>query len=192
MENFVKLSPELHPFVVPVVLVTCRDGDFDNVLAIAWFGVACSEPPHVTVAIRPGRTSNPIIRKTGTFGVCVPEPDMVDEVDFAGTHPGSKVRKFDALNLEVFYGEKTGVPLIKKCPVNAECKVKHVISLGTHDLFIGEVVSLYLRDELVRDGKLTSDDLNFLLYCHPQLRYYETGREAGKRGQGKDMRKEGV
>ncbi len=183
-EDFVQVEPDLMPFVVPVVLVTAREGDFDNLMAVAWFGVACSEPPCVSVAIRPGRTTNPMIRKSWIFGVSVPGPDLVKEVDFAGTQPGSRVNKWEALSLEMFYGEKTGVPLVRKCPVNLECQVRHVIRLGTHDLFIGEVVNLYLNERVLENDTLATVPLNHLLYCHPQQRYYETGRPVGMRGKG--------
>ena len=102
------------------------------------------------------------------------------------------MNKFKQLQLDVFYGEKTGVPLIKQCPVNAECKLRHMIYLGTHHVFIGEVVNLYVSEEFTDGDTITSRPLNFLLYNHPQLLYYSTGSVVGRRGEGTQRNSEGV
>lgn len=185
-EGFVKLSPDIHPFVLPVVLVTSKLNEKENLLAVAWFGVMCSEPPMVSVSIRPGRTSYPLLKSSGFFGLCLPPKKILKEVDFCGTYPGSKFDKFKKAGLTVFYGEKTGVPLIKECLVNAECMVHHIIRLGTHDAFIAQVVNLFVREELIKNNKLDSSTvIDALLYCHPQFNYYSVGGIAGKRGEGK-------
>ncbi len=138
-------AQESYLFPTPCVLVTCGR-DKPNIITVAWCGVVCSSPPQVGISIRPKRYSYRLIDEEGVFGINVPTADMVEKVDTCGVVSGRDVDKFKLCNFTVFEGEKTGVPLIKECPVNIECRVKERLELGVHTLFIGEVVEVYITE----------------------------------------------
>ncbi len=138
---------ESYIYPTPCVLVTCGR-DNPNIITIAWCGVVCSKPPQIGISVRPQRHSYKIIMEEGAFGVNIPKASMAREVDICGTVSGRNQDKFKLCNFSVFKGEETGVPLIKECPINIECKVKHSIELGVHTLFIGEVEEVYIDEKL--------------------------------------------
>ena len=146
-----KINPTeevLYP--TPCVLVSCGKGS-PNIITIAWCGVACSNPPMLYVSIRPSRYSYELITADGVFGINVPTEDMVKKVDACGVISGREVDKFSMCEFTVFYGEKTGVPLIKECPVNIELELRKSVGLGVHTMFIGEVVGVYVNEDVKFD-----------------------------------------
>ncbi len=158
-KQVVKTSSAL--LVTPVVLVTCREeSGKGNIITLAWVGVASSDPPMISIAIRPERHSHPIVKKSGEFAVNVPAMSILKEMDFCGVASGKKVDKFAATKLTPVPAAKIKAPLIKECPINLECVVKQVISLGSHDLFLGEVVAAHIDDE-IRDDKGKIDGRKF-------------------------------
>jgi flavin reductase (DIM6/NTAB) family NADH-FMN oxidoreductase RutF len=143
------LKPTIAPLLTPVVLVSCQEeGSKPNIITIAWVGVANSEPPMISVAIRPARHSYGIIKKTGEFVTNLPTTAILKEMDFCGVASGNKVDKFLTARLTPLPAEKVKAPLIKECPVNLECRVKQVLPLGSHDLFLGEVVAAHVDTEI--------------------------------------------
>ncbi len=131
----------------PCVLVTCGK-EKPNIITIAWCGVVCSNPPQIGISVRPQRYSYKLIMEEKVFGINVPTSKMAKEVDVCGTVSGRDSNKFELCNFTPFYGETTGVPLIKECPINIECKVKEVLELGVHTLFIGKVENVYIDEKL--------------------------------------------
>ena len=149
----IEKEPKTALYPVPAVLVTCvDDAGKANIITIAWAGIVCSEPPMVSIAIRPHRYSHPLIAASGEFVVNIPGEDLLRETDGCGMVSGRDVDKFEKFGLTPEPGSKTKVPLIKECPVSLECKVTRRLSLGTHDLFIGEVLAVHI-DESVLDEK---------------------------------------
>ncbi|HUV03683.1 MAG TPA: flavin reductase family protein [Armatimonadota bacterium] len=138
----------IHP--CPVVLVTCVDGhSAPNIITLAWAGVACSEPPMVGISIRPHRYSHGLIVKSGEFVVNVPTEDILLQTDYCGSVSGKDVDKFAKTGLTPISASQVKPPLIKECPVNLECLVSQVISLGAHDLILGQVLATHIDEELL-------------------------------------------
>ena len=139
----------------PVVMVSCSNGKTDNIITLAWVGTVCSNPPMISISIRPSRYSHEIITASKELVINIPDAKMTEACDFCGTHSGRDIDKFKALNLTKEKGFTVNTPLIKECPVNIECKVSKVINLGTHDMFIGEVVAVHADDALLdRNGRI--------------------------------------
>ena len=138
-------------YPVPCVLVSCRDGETGrrNIITVAWCGVASSKPPILYVSIRPSRLSHAMIKKSRDFVINVPTLELLKEVDLCGTVSGSKVDKFDSFGLHEEAPAVVGSPLIKECPVNIECRLKEIVSLGSHDMFLGEVVRVHAESGLL-------------------------------------------
>ena len=126
-------------FPAPVVIVASRDTKGrNNAMTAAWFGVACSVPPILSVGIRPQRLSDEIIKETKCFTINIPDEKFLEKTDLIGTISGKEKDKFKELNLEFEDAKTINAPLLKGCPVNYECSLKQVIPLGAHDLFLGE------------------------------------------------------
>ncbi|MBQ2479310.1 MAG: flavin reductase family protein [Erysipelotrichales bacterium] len=168
-----KPSNMLYP--VPAVLVTCADEDGDpNVMTAAWAGTVCSDPVMVSVSIRKSRYSHDIIQRTGEFVLCLTTEELVRFTDYAGIKSGRKVNKF-ALpgNLKIHTEEAKTVkaPLIAESPVCLECKVRQILELGSHDMFIAEVVQTDIDDRYLNEqGTLDLTDAHLIAYSHGQYR----------------------
>jgi len=149
----------------PVVLVSCSDGTRDNIITLAWVGTVCSDPPMISISIRPSRYSHEIISAAKQFVINIPDEKMVGACDFCGVKSGRDVDKFKELGLTKEKGFVVGSPMIRECPINIECKVRQVIHLGTHDMFIGEVVSVNADEEVIYiDGEIDYEKVDTVSY----------------------------
>ncbi|MCX5914856.1 MAG: flavin reductase family protein [Deltaproteobacteria bacterium] len=178
------MKPTSALLITPVVLLTCQDeGAKPNIITLAWVGVANSDPPMISVAIRPDRHSHGIVKKTGEFVANLPTTEMLKEMDFCGVASGSKVDKFSETHLTSLPAEKVKAPLIKECPVNLECRVKQFIPLGSHDLFLGEIVAVHMDTE-IQDERGRLDIAKSKLFAfHPgAMEYWSLGEKIGKYG----------
>jgi flavin reductase (DIM6/NTAB) family NADH-FMN oxidoreductase RutF len=160
------LSPRPWFFPRPVLLVSTRDGKgHDNIITVSWAGVACSAPPMVTVALRQSRHSHAAVLATREFVVNVPTSKQRDAVELCGTTSGRQTDKFAAAGLGKLPALVVGAPLIAECPINLECKVRHVLPLGSHDLFVAEIVMTHAQHALLReDGQLDDRALDLLVW----------------------------
>jgi len=175
------LNEGLYP--VPVVLVSCRGkaGQKPNIITIAWCGVASSKPPTLSVSIRPSRYSHKLITEAGDFVVNIPTADMSDKCDLCGMRSGREIDKFEVLSFTETAASKISSPLIKECPVNIECKLRNVIKLGSHDMFIGEVVAIHAdSDMMTEEGSLDYNKLKPFVYN--QGEYWSLGKKIGYYG----------
>jgi flavin reductase (DIM6/NTAB) family NADH-FMN oxidoreductase RutF len=144
------IKPQTLLAPVPAALISCgREDGEQNIITLAWVGVVNSVPPMISVAIRPSRHSHGIIKETGEFVVNIPTEDQVDIVDACGTLSGKNVNKFIRFNLTAEKGTLLHAPGIKECPISLECRVHQILSLGTHDLFIGEVVNVSVEESIL-------------------------------------------
>lgn len=152
----VKKSPWPALFPCPVVLVTCVDAHGrHNIITLAWAGTVCSDPPMLGLGIRPHRYSYRLIEDCGEFVVNVPTRAILDKADFCGMVSGTDVDKFSETGLTPEPAEKVKPPLIRECPVNMECLVKRKIPLGTHHLFLGEIVLVHIDEDILNaKGKI--------------------------------------
>lgn len=161
-----KGSTILNP--VPVVLVTSMNTDGEvNVLTIAWAGTICTRPPMVSISVRPERLSYDYIKETKEFVINLPSRNMVKKVDYCGVVSGRKVDKIKEMGFTLEKSEKIKVPSIAECPVSMECRVKDVVSLGSHDLFIAEVLSEKIDESIIdKSGKIHFENADLITYSH--------------------------
>ncbi len=144
------LKPQTLLAPVPAALISCgREGEEQNIITLAWVGVVNSVPPMISIAIRPSRHSHGIIKETEEFVVNIPTEDQAQIVDACGTVSGKKVNKFARFNLTAEKGVLAHAPAIKECPISLECRVQQIISLNTHDLFIGEVINVSVEESIL-------------------------------------------
>ncbi len=161
---------------VPAVLVTTinRDG-LPNVFTVGWTGVACSHPPMVTIAVRKERLSYENIQATGEFVINLTTRQMLKMTDFCGCRSGRKIDKIKHFGLELEPGVDVAVPSLKISPVALECRVQSVTELGSHDLFVAEIVRNKVDSSLIdKDGKIRLGEAELLAYCHGE--YFSLGR----------------
>ena len=169
-------------YPLPAVLVTCRDKQGnDNVLTIAWTGTICSDPAMLYISVRPERYSYPMIRETGEFVVNLTTEELLKATDYCGVRSGRDEDKFRAAGLTKGEAQQVNAPIIMESPVNIECKVKEIVPLGSHDMFIAEVVNVQVSDEYMNEkGTFVVSAAKPLAYSHG--RYYEMGAELGSFG----------
>ncbi len=153
---------------VPAVLITSRNSEGkDNVFTVGWIGTACTKPPMITVAIRPERLSYDYIKEEQCFVVNLPSTSLVKKVDFCGVRSGRQVDKLKEMNLTLSEGNKVNCGIIDECPVAFECKLKSITPLGSHDLFLAEVVCCHVDDNLIDEqGKIHFEKADLLSYSH--------------------------
>jgi flavin reductase (DIM6/NTAB) family NADH-FMN oxidoreductase RutF len=150
----------------PVVLVSSSFNGSDNIITLAWTGTVCSEPPMISISIRPSRYSHELISGSREFAINIPTSKQIDICNFCGVNSGRDVDKFEKLSLTREKSLEINTPLIKECPVNIECTLSSITSLGTHDLFIGRVVSVTCDEEMIySDGDIDYDKLDIISYC---------------------------
>lgn len=161
-----KGSVVLNP--VPVVMVTSRNKEGkDNVFTVAWAGTICTKPPMLSIAIRPERLSYEYIKESMEFTVNLPNTFQVRETDFCGVRSGRDTDKIKEMNFQMVEGTHISAPYISQCPINIECKVKQIIPLGTHDLFLAEIVGSHIEKSLMDEkGKIHFEWANLITYCH--------------------------
>jgi len=161
-----KGSAILNP--VPAVLITTQNkAGKTNIFTVGWIGTACTRPPMITVSIRPERLSYEYIKETMEFVVNLPTASMTKLVDYCGVVSGRKLDKIEKLGLKLEASKKVSVSSLEACPINIECKVKNITPLGSHDLFLAEVVSVSV-DEAVIDSKdkIHFEKANLIAYSH--------------------------
>ena len=167
---------------VPVVMVTCQGEDNKpNIITIGWVGTICSDPPMVSISVRPSRHSYKIIKDTGEFVINIPSKKLARETDLCGVISGNKYDKFHESGLTPGKSNVVKAPIIAECPINLECKVKQEIPLGSHNMFIAEIVSVQVSKDLIdNNGKFMTDKANLLGYAHGT--YVPLGKQIGTFG----------
>ena len=163
-------QPMIGLYNLTVVLVSCVDKkEKPNIIPLGWVGGVCSDPPQVGIAIRPHRYSYNLIKETKEFVVNIPTEELVKVVDKTGFCSGKDVDKFKEFNLTPLPASKISIPLIKECSVNLECKLRHLLELGSHGLFIGEIVAVQVDEEYVKeDGEINYSLLKPLVLKHDE------------------------
>ena len=140
-------------YPLPAVMVSMADKDGrNNIITIAWAGTVCTNPPMVSISVRPERYSYPILKETGEFVINLTTRELVYATDFCGVKSGRDVDKFKELHLTPLAASRVKAPLIGESPVNMECRVNKIIPLGSHDMFLADVVAVH-ADEKYMDEK---------------------------------------
>lgn len=176
-----ELKPGTLLYPVPVALVTCAGKKSGaNIITIAWTGIICSDPPMVSISVRPHRHSSNIIKESGEFVINVPTEDMLEKTDRCGTTSGRYHDKFDEIGLTPMEASKVKAPLIEECPVNLECVVQEVKELGAHDVFLAEVVAAHADDEVLEDDEIQISKAMPLVFCPPTSEYWSLKEKIGE------------
>lgn len=175
-----QLNPTTSLAPIPAVMVSCGNMEKANITTIAWTGVLNSEPPLMYVSIRPSRHSYEIIKETKEFIINLPDENLVWATDFCGTKSGKDIDKFQEAHLTKEAGKIVSAPAIVECPINLECKLTEIKHLGSHDMFIGEIVSVNAKLELVENGKVNLAKAKLVTYLGNE--YYVANRKVGERG----------
>ena len=167
---------------VPPALISCGAVDKPNVMTAAWTGIINSEPPMTYVSIRPSRYSHRLISESGEFVINLTTKDLTFATDYCGVKSGRDVDKFAACGLHSAPGSVlTDCPILEESPVNLECKVTQVIPLGSHDLFLAEVVACDVDESLLdENGKLCLEKAKLIVYSHGD--YLALGKKLGTFG----------
>jgi flavin reductase (DIM6/NTAB) family NADH-FMN oxidoreductase RutF len=172
------LGPQTLIYPMPALLIGANVNDKPNFMVAAWSGIANGEPPMISVAIRHTRHTFQGIRQNLTFSVNVPSADMVRETDYCGITTGSRVNKVKVCQFKIFYGKLTNAPLIEQCPVNLECRVVHILNLGSHSLVIGRIEETHISEDCLTDGKPDVNKIKPISYVISPARQYRTLTEA--------------
>lgn len=169
-------------YPVPAVMVSCgRQGEKANIITVAWAGTICSDPVMVSVSIRPERYSYGIIKETGEFVVNLVNNRLVFAADYCGVKSGRDVDKFREMQLTPLPSRQVGAPGIAESPVCLECKVTQVIPLGTHDMFLAQVVGVTVDEQYMDEkGKFHLNSAGLVAYSHGE--YFELGKKLGSFG----------
>lgn len=169
-------------YPVPAVMITVADGEGnDNIFTVAWAGTICSDPVMVSISVRKERYSHPMITKTGEFVINLVTEDMTYACDYCGVKSGRDVDKWKECKLTREKASAVNVPIIKESPLALECRVKQVLELGTHDMFIAEVVAVDADEKYMDEkGKFDLAASELMAYVHGE--YYGLGKKLGKFG----------
>lgn len=169
-------------YPLPAVLVTVADKQGNqNIFTVAWAGAVCSDPVMVSISVRPERYSYHMIEETGEYVINLTTEKLTYATDYCGVKSGRDVDKFKEMKLTPVAADKVSAPLLAESPVNIECKVKEIIKLGTHDMFLAEVVAVH-ADEAYMDekGKFSLTKAHPMVYSHGT--YFSLGKELGTFG----------
>lgn len=166
---------------LPPVLVTCGTLEQPNVLTVAWTGICCTHPPMTYISVRPTRHSYDIIKKNGEFAINLPTTALVKAVDFCGVRSGRDTDKIKACGLHLVMPEHGNVPILDESPVSLSCKVTQILPLGSHDMFLAEIIGTAADSRYVDSkGKLNLQQSGLLAYAHGE--YFALGRKCGEFG----------
>lgn len=177
---YTSLTPGTLLNPAPAVMVSCAaEGAAPNIVTVAWAGTVNSTPPMLSVSLRPERHSFPIIQKSGEFVVNLVGEELLEACDFCGVRSGRDLDKFKRLGLAPLKMEGMAhAPAIDSAPVALGCKVRQTLDLGSHTMFVAEIVSCRVRDDLMdASGKLDLDRARLTAYCHGE--YFALGEKLG-------------
>ena len=169
-------------YPLPVVMVSVRDGEGkDNIITVAWAGTVCTNPPMVSISVRPERYSYHMLKESGEFVINLTTEELCRATDYCGVRSGRDVDKFRELGLTREEASAVNAPMIQESPVNIECRVKEVQELGSHHLFLAEVAAVH-ADEAWMDenGRFDLALSRPIVYSHGE--YYGLGRKLGTFG----------
>ena len=180
----------LYPLPVVMVSLADRDGR-PNIITLAWVGTVCTNPPMVSISVRPERYSYPILKETGEFVINLTTKELAFATDYCGVKSGRDVDKFKEMGLTPIPASGVKAPMIKEAPVSIECRVKEIRELGSHHMFLAEVVAVHADERYMDENNRF--DLNRarpLVYSHGE--YLGTGKKLGTFGYSVKKRKKAV
>lgn len=169
-------------YPLPAVMVSCqRPGEKPNIITVAWTGTVCSSPAMVSISVRPERYSYDIIKETGEFVINLTTEALVHATDYCGVRSGKDVDKFQEMKLTAGKSVHVAAPYIEESPVNIECRVKEILELGSHHMFVAEVLGVDVDDSyLDENGKFRLNEAKPMVYSHGE--YFGLGKKLGSFG----------
>lgn len=170
-------------YPLPAVMISCGSTPEEyNIMTVAWTGTICTNPPMCYISIRPERHSYEIIKKNMEFVINLTTKDLSFATDWCGVRSGKDYNKFEEMNLTPGNAKIVNAPIIEESPLSIECKVKEIMALGSHHMFIAEVVNVKADDKYLDDqsGKFELTDANLMAYVHGG--YFTLGEKIGKFG----------
>lgn len=174
-------KPGCFVYPIPAVMVSCGTVENSNIITVAWTGILNTNPAMVYISVRPTRYSYKLIKEQGEFVINLTNEKLVYATDWCGVKTGEKVDKFKEMNLHKEKAKFVKCPLIKESPVSIECKVKEIKELGSHHMFIAEVLSIDADDKYINEkGAFDISKCNLITYANGN--YYTLGKKLGKFG----------
>lgn len=174
-------KPGTMVYPLPAIMVSCGTMENSNIITVAWTGTICTDPAMTYVSIRPERYSYNLIKETGEFVINLTTKDLAHATDWCGVRSGDKYDKFKEMKLTKEKANFVSCPMIKESPVSIECRVKEIKKLGSHDMFIAEVLAVNADEKYFDEtGKFCLEKCNLITYSHGQ--YYTLGENIGRFG----------
>lgn len=168
-------------YPLPPVMVTCGTVEKPNVLTIAWTGIINSEPAMTYISVRPSRFSYDIIKETKEFVINLSTEKMLKAVDFCGVKSGKDTNKLKETGLTVLPAENIKAPIIEQSPLSLECRVTEIKPLGSHDMFLAEIIAVHVDEKLLdANGRFELEKSGLIAFCHGA--YYALGKKLGTFG----------
>ena len=166
---------------VPPALVSCSHGGKDNLITVAWTGIINSDPPKTYISVRPERFSHSLIKESGEFVINLPTSHIIRSIDFCGVRSGREIDKFAVCRLTKEAASAVGCPLVAESPLSLECKVTEILSLGSHDMFMADIVAVDVDEHYIdENGKFRIEKCALAAYAHGQ--YFALGKKIGSFG----------
>ena len=173
---------------VPAVMVSCGSMDAPNIVTVAWTGITCTQPPKTYISLRKSRHSYHLIKESGCFVINLPTEALVRATDFCGVRSGRDMNKFEVCNLTPEAATNILCPMIAESPLSIECKVTNIIELGSHDMFLADIVGVQVDESLLdANGRLALEKAGLAAYCHGE--YFALGKKLGKFGYSVEKKK---
>ena len=169
-------------YPLPAVMVSVRDKEGnDNIITVAWTGTVCTNPPMVSISVRPERYSYPILKESGEFVINLTTKELAFATDYCGVKSGRDVDKFKEMGLTPIPASEVKAPMIKESPVNIECKVRQILPLGSHDMFLADVVAVHADEKYMDEKhKFHLEQAEPIIYSHGS--YFGCGELLGTFG----------
>ncbi len=162
----------------PVVLLSVAGEDRPNIITLSWAANVCSKPPMIVVGIRPERHSYNLVKDAGEFVLNIPSSDQIEGTEFAGTKSGRDYDKFTEGGFTSEPAAKVNAPMVKECPINIECKTTQIIPLGSHDLFVAEVVAVHVNESTLNEkGRFDASKTSLFTYLPLNGQYWTLGKQ---------------
>lgn len=174
-------KPGTFLYPIPAVMVSCGTMEKSNIITVAWTGILNTDPAMVYISVRPSRHSYNMIKEQGEFVINLTTRDLAKATDWCGVKTGAKVDKFKEMNMHKEKANFVKCPMIKESPVSVECKVKEIRELGSHHMFVAEVLAIN-ADEKYIDEKGAFDISKCDLIAYSNGHYYTLGKKIGKFG----------
>ena len=165
---------------VPCVMVSLGDMEKSNIITVAWCGITNTIPPKTYISVRPSRHSYDILKEKREFVINLTPASLAKKADWCGTYTGRLVDKFEKCEFTKEKATKVDAPMIGECPISIECKVTDIIPLGSHDMFLADIVAVNVEKALLEGDKLCINRAHLCAFAHGE--YYKLGERIGKFG----------